>query len=412
MDNIYINKYLKYKLKYINLKQIGGATSTLIMNDLYLYITNLIKQNNNSNKIIYFTVGSALPTKLNPFTSGKSEYNEITNETNQQYPFFMDTYFSNYHKIIILIDSDFEQNLTIKKFKPELIVNNDNPHILKLSMNNLDVLVLKKSFDVIDEEIFYNLSTLVISRNIECLNYKLIIHSFGGDNSLQQKYIQLLDTNIQHKNLILNNIIYDISKMNNVSCFVKDNNDRFEINELNVHIQNYNFIQFKFTKLTNLINYLNITNKNHLEVLHYYIIDFLNTLQKLNSTSPIINNHYYIIYNIKYTENNKLIDLIQKDFINLFENKCDDIIDKSIFYIGKTDESGNIKKEDRVLLQISNDFTKLFDNFDNENSNKITLKDIFIMYLNLLFTSENKEKNISLFKTTLRQYFIKKMIKI
>jgi hypothetical protein len=407
------NKYLKYKFKYMNLvNQAGGSATT---NKLIASINDISRKNKLS-KLYYFSYFSALGTRNNKTIQHDygGGYDDITPETNQQYPFFM-THFTDYHKIIILLDLDFEKELEIKKNVPgldEKKIDIDDISIKLLSNYNHDIYVITYKVpddyteSQLDLDVLYmHYAEVVLYSN----NDRIIVHSFGPQLKIDQNYNILLEAGMSDtysREQIKKKIVMNFSPYNNYKngpCFC--NEQRLPINNtlFNVDPDKF-FYQYKYRKLTENVRYLTsngLNSEEHNQILLYniyFIIDIFNqTIRKYPDIKITKLNYIYNTHD--FTELKRLIHIDLSDNIDKILTN-DDI--QKIYDLKYESAALSYFENDQNLNKIITLASKSYlENF------KFLLLEFFENYDYFVPTDPKRYINsLSKLKTNIKDYFI------
>ena len=262
-------------------------------------------------------------------------YSELTNENNQQYPCFLNNF--DCKKIIILIDPCLEINLKIEEYflkleHPLQTINkvfiNDEIKLRVLKNDNVMIYAINEPFNYINydwlNKIGSDTEKLYTIINI-CLRNKtkLILQDYSG-NDTSYFYADLL-TKYNRQDL-LNYINMDITQFEG-GCRFNINNDMVKLDK------NDNFLQEKFSKLSNIKNskLFNKIFKFRLDILLYPILYYHNKLCEdptFEFDKLYINKIklLFIIYDIEYYENVKDVNYYISKFEEIFKIILKDII--------------------------------------------------------------------------------------
>lgn len=367
------------------------------------FITSYITSNIITDQILYYiALYSALPTINNDNKSNVSIFSNITPKINQQYPEFIMTKFSEYTKVIILLDEDFEINLEILKYrhiKPDVYIEHN--YIKFYKYNNEYIFIIEYSITDSEILIINNFLEYFIYNSIN-FNNKLIIHSFFDPLNLFVNFYNYLIKINKNKDLTIhNNIIVNFTPIRNYlhgNCFC-NGHDRFPINNTLFNISDdNNFIQYKLIPLNKFLEIIKY-DKNLRYLIYYYIIhilESLNTVIKYNYkdiNDCLINNdeytlYFFIAYDISILNKSMILDIVYMEIKNtllyllsehdikqflLWKNDSDkyylanNLIFKSFYDIQGIILSKDIMYSEKLEIMLSN----LFDAIKNNDPNSV-----------------------------------------
>jgi hypothetical protein len=334
----YNKKYLKYKKKYLELKQIGGLYNCSINDEYYVNLFSDIKNNLLYNYSIFGFIYNYEIKKIfnrnyntcNLWIWNKYQYHELSDmwitytrptRRNQKFPYpvnHIDIFYNNN-----------ELQCTIKKNNEHIKDNNNNviyysfDNTSRQSIDNDRINIINQIADQIHElyvthfltnneiDAYNNFNNIII-------NYLNFIKDFENIIEIER----LIDIDIENTNFI--NIIYYynifIDTNNKLYNYNLVNNELYNINNYNELYDNYynqyddiiNMLQILYSVYQNFIFYYNELPIN-------YIGNYYNEINKINK----IYNNNININDILNNNSNILIDIYTKlhYFINEYFNR-------------------------------------------------------------------------------------------
>lgn len=279
------------------------------------YIHNYIKDV----KMVYFAIGCG----MEQYHFKENMQFEVTEKNNQQYPCFLNKFSGK--KLIVLIDSNIEQNLIIKEY-----FNRIEQPLKEITNNNSNIRILTNEFNIVIavKDNFYfetnNYMTKDGINNIEnnmynfnnmlsyCLEnqIKMIVQDFTGRDltSIYMKFLEIYDNN-----LLLCNVIFDVTQHDG-GCYI-DLKPSYAKTD-----KNGNFIQAKYLPLIENINteFYKTLLEQRINILNYPLVGYYQKLLTIENYSEFTENQYFdnyklffMIYNIQFDPNDKIKSLFK-----------------------------------------------------------------------------------------------------